>query len=107
MIPIIKAKAPSPGTLKIGLIMGFNIFPIKGTINVDFRSSVATKKGRSDGTMELAQSAKPDFELEIFELGNITISMINTKKMIGRINFLIFTTKKLCMKSPIYYYEIK
>lgn len=34
MIPIIKAKAPSPGTLNIGLINLFKAFPRKGIIPV-------------------------------------------------------------------------
>lgn len=61
MIPIIKAKAPSPGTLKMGLIYLFSSFPIYSIILECINNSVATKNGKSEGITELAQRASPDF----------------------------------------------
>lgn len=61
IIPIIKAKEPSPLILNNGFIIGvrkkLNIF----IILVCIRSSVDTKNGKRDGTTEVAQSASPDF----------------------------------------------
>ena len=61
IIPIIKAKAPSPRILKSGFIYLFKIFPSCVIILVCIKSSVATKKGKIEGITEFAHRAKPDF----------------------------------------------
>ena len=61
MNPIIKGKAASPGTLKIGLISLSHHLPIWWMILVWDKSSVMTKKGNKEGTTLLAHNNKPFF----------------------------------------------
>lgn len=68
--PIIKANAPSPPTLNIGLINFLKIFPIMYGILVLESSSVATKNGNKDGTIEVAHKVRPDFVEDIFDVAN-------------------------------------
>lgn len=61
IIPIIKAKEPSPLILNNGFISGLRKKPNTFIIFVCIKSSVDTKKGKREGTTEVAQSASPDF----------------------------------------------
>ena len=61
IIPIIKAKEPSPLILNNGFINGLRKKPNIFIILVCIKSSVDTKNGKRDGTTEVAQSASPDF----------------------------------------------
>ena len=47
--PIESAKAPAPGTLNKGRIMGVSSFPIISTKGVNFNKSIQMKNGNKDG----------------------------------------------------------
>ena len=59
IMPIIKAKEPSPGTLNTGLIILFSNLPKKGTTEVYPKRFVAIKNGSNEGTTEFAQRERP------------------------------------------------
>ena len=84
IIPIINAKAPSPLMLKIGFINLLNTVPNFETIFVCISNSVATKKGKREGTTELAHKAKPDFIAGKLLLENISRKNVKPKKSNGR-----------------------
>lgn len=88
IIPIIKAKAPSPRTLNKGFIYLFKIFPKIFIIFVCIKSSVDTKNGKSDGTTDVAQRFIPDFIAKRFELENIIKDIVKNKKNIVNIFLL-------------------
>ena len=54
--PIESAKAPAPGTLNKGRIIGVSSFPIMSTKGVDFNKSIQMKNGSKDGITLFAQS---------------------------------------------------
>ena len=60
MIPIISGKAPSPGTLKTGLIILLKHLPKYATKLVWLSKFVAIKKGNKEGRTALYQSKIPD-----------------------------------------------
>ena len=82
IIPIKKAYAPSPGTLKIGLINLFRYFPSIGIKLVLFRSSVATKNGKRVGTTEFAHRKRPSFAEVKLVFENNTKHKIKLQKII-------------------------
>ena len=58
VIHIERANAPTPGTLKIGLISGFKSLPIMFRKLVFLRSSIHIKNGSNDGITLFTQSKK-------------------------------------------------
>ena len=85
MIPIIKAKDPSPPTLKKGLIKLFKNFPKIRGISVLESNSVATKNGKRDGTTEFAHKLKPFFAAIRFEDENNTKQIVKSRNIKGNI----------------------
>ena len=61
IIPIIKAKEPSPFILNIGFRNLLKKLPSKNGISVLDSNSVAIKNGKSEGTTEFAHKIRPDF----------------------------------------------
>lgn len=92
IIPMIKEKEPSPRTLNNGFIYLFRIFPNIFTIFVCIKSSVETKKGKREGTTEVAHKVSPDFTAGRLDLENISKHIVKHKKIIGNIFLLIFKT---------------
>lgn len=92
IIPIIKAKAPSPRTLNNGFIYLFRILPKMFTIFVCIKSSVETKNGNREGTTEVAHKVSPDFTAGRLDLENISKHMVKHKKNSGNIFLFIFKT---------------
>ena len=84
IIPIINAKAPSPRILNNGFIYLFNILPKMFTMFVCIKSSVETKKGKSEGTTEVAHKVSPDFTAGRFDLEKISKHSVKPKKISGR-----------------------
>jgi len=87
IMPIIKAKEPSPRILKSGFIYGFNIFPNQLMILVCINNSVATKNGNNEGTTEFAHNDRPDLTAGrlVFEKNskqNVKSKNINVKKFL-------------------------
>ena len=103
IIPIIKGKAPSPGTLNIGLINLFKSFPKIEITFVYPRSSVAMKKGSREGTTEFAHKASPVFADDKFAFENINKNRVNKHIHIEIKDFFILNTKNfiLCMDTPL------
>lgn len=95
-IPIIKANAPSPGTLKNGRINLFNNFPRKVITFVYPKSSVAIKNGRRAGTTELAHKINPSFAADKLSLEKITKDIVNNTKRVGIKFFRMENIIKLC-----------
>jgi hypothetical protein len=77
---IVNGNAPSPGTLKIGLINGCSNLPIKSTNPNPMSISDIIKKGRREGKIILNHTAMPDAALlkESFGLVMIPIKTIIT-----------------------------
>ena len=92
-MPIINAKEPSPGTLKSGFITLLNIFPRIWITNVWLKSSVAIKKGKRVGTIELAHNANAALELDKFDFENISIETIKKHKKAGMMERLTLESK--------------
>ena len=61
IFPKIKAIDASPGTLKIGFIIGVKTLPNIDAIFVFNSNSVAIKNGNKDGKILTIQSSNPDF----------------------------------------------
>ena len=101
IIPIIKGKAPSPGTLNTGFIIFLSNFPSKGTTFVHPKSSVAIKNGKREGTTELAQSLSPFLAAIKFEFENNTRKIVNNIKIIGIHHFLNEITKNFMLVCKI------
>lgn len=89
---MIKAKAPSPRILKNGFMKGFKILPNMVTIFVCINNSVATKKGKREGTTELAQSCSPDFTAGKLLFEKMSKQKVKDKNNRGRMFFLSFIT---------------
>ena len=98
-----KGNAPSPGTLKIGLINLFKSFPKIEITFVYPSNSVAIKKGSKDGTTEFAHRASPVFADDRLALENINKNKVNKHIQIGTNDFFILKTKNfiLCMDTPL------
>ena len=92
IIPIIRAKEPSPPILNKGLIKILKSLPRKCGIFVLESNSVATKKGNKDGTTEVPHKINPDFAATRLEEENITKHIVNSNIKIGIMFFLIFIT---------------
>ena len=92
IIPIIKANAPSPRTLNNGFIYLFRILPKMFTIFVCIKSSVETKKGKREGTTDVAHKVSPDFTAGRLDLEKISKHRVKPKKIIGKIFLFNFTT---------------
>ena len=92
IIPIIKQKAPSPLILNRGFIYLFNNKPNCITMSVCINNSVATKKGKRDGTTEFAHSDKPDFTADKLLLENINRHKVKLIKIKGKKIFFSFKT---------------
>ena len=58
-------------------------------------NSTAIKKGRREGTTEFAQSLSPDLVACTLLVENNIRQIVNKKKMIDRIFFLILNTNRL------------
>ena len=78
-----KAKLPSPRTLKIGFINLFKILPRQYVKLVWESNSVATKNGNKDGTIEFAHKTSPFFAADKLVLENITRQAVNTVNITG------------------------
>ena len=78
--------------LNNGFIILLNTFPNKFGRLVFDNSSVAMKKGRSDGTIEFAHSFKPDFAAMILLDENINKHIINIINIVGIIFLFILAT---------------
>ena len=75
--------------LKNGFIKRLNNLPnIKGML-VHESSSVATKKGKRVGTIEVDHKLRPDFVAFKFDDENNTKHIVKTKNKVGKIFFLI------------------
>lgn len=85
MIPMIKAKPPSPRMLKIGFISGFNKLPNRLMILVCINSSVATKKGNREGITEFAHKDNPDLTAGRLLLEKMRRQNVNPKNKRGSI----------------------
>lgn len=92
IIPIIKAKAPSPRILNKGFIYLFKRCPKMLTIFVCIKSSVDTKNGKSEGTTEVAHKVSPDFTAGRLDLEKISKHIVNPKKISGNTFLLTFKT---------------
>lgn len=92
IIPIIKAKAPSPRILNKGLIYLFKNLPKILTILVCIKSSVETKKGKREGTTELAHKVSPDLTAGRLDLEKTSKHKVNNRKTKGKKFLLIFKT---------------
>lgn len=90
---MIKAKAPSPGTLNNGRINLPNTFPKNGITFVWLNNSVAIKKGSKLGSTEFAHKEIPDFVACKLELENTNKQIVNKVKIIGNSKFLNLITK--------------
>ena len=90
IIPIIRAKEPSPGTLKTGRIIFPKNFPKIETIFVYPNNSVAIKKGKREGKTEFAHKESPDFAATKLSLENKSKHNINKQTKLGRIRFFNF-----------------
>mgnify|MGYP004532325749 CR=1 FL=1 len=108
IMPIIKGKAPSPGTLKRGLINLFKILPKKDITLVYPNNSVAIKNGKSDGTTEFAQRLNPFFADIKFWLEKTINNKVN--KQINKVRILLLNFSKrifnLFMDTPLIYIYI-
>jgi hypothetical protein len=78
----VRAKAPLPGTLKSGYMIGFKAFPTTSIKLVCFNSSMHIKNGSSDGTTLLTHSIKlflavsrDELEKQIIQIKNSTIKI--------------------------------
>jgi flagellar biosynthesis/type III secretory pathway M-ring protein FliF/YscJ len=89
---MIKAKLPSPETLNIGFINLLNNLPNNLGILVLDKSSVAIKKGKSDGITEVAHNFKPDFAAAKLLLENSNKHNVKTRKIIERKFLFILKT---------------
>ena len=91
---MIKPKAPSPLILNKGFIILFKNLPRQFTKLVFIKSSVATKKGKSDGTTEFAHKDSPFFMAGKLLVENNSKLVPNARKTKANIFLLIFNTKK-------------
>lgn len=92
IIPIIRAKEPSPLILNNGFIKGLKNKPSILIIFVCINSSVDTKNGKSEGTTDVAQSERPDFTAIRLSFENNKRHMINIKNKKAKKHFLNFIT---------------
>ena len=87
--PIIRAKEPSPLTLKNGLIKILKNLPKIFGILVLESNSVATKKGKREGTTAVAHSINPCFAASKLEEENSIRQTVNNNINIGNMYFFI------------------
>ena len=92
IIPIIKAKEPSPLTLNNGFIKGFRKMPNILIILVCINNSVETKKGNNEGTTDVAQSESPDLTAGKFDFEKIKIHIAKNINIKPKIFLFIFKT---------------
>lgn len=78
--PISKAKLPSPLILNSGFINLLKTFPKYLGIWVLLKTSIATKKGKREGTIDVAHNFSPDFPACIFAEENKTRQIEKSKK---------------------------
>jgi len=88
-------KIRIPGTWNNGRINRFNKRPKKSTTGVWLNKSVAIKKGKSDGTTELAHKLSPFFAAEILEVENKIRPKVNSTNIIDKIFFFVDKMKIL------------
>ena len=98
-MPIIMAKDPSPRTLNNGFMKMLKILPRKYGKFVFIRSSVATKKGNSVGTTDIAHSFKPVFAAKIFEEENNIKQNVNSNNTNCNKKFFNFIIKNFIINS--------
>ena len=100
IFPKIKAIDASPGTLKIGFIIGVKTLPNIDAIFVFNSNSVAIKNGNKEGKILTIQSSNPDFVAfsELSENKNNNIA--NKEKTIVKKYFLKLITINF-IKPPI------
>ncbi len=92
-MPIISGKAPSPGTLKTGFIIGANSLPRISTASVWDNNSEAIKNGKREGTTEFHHKLKALFEAPKLLLGNTRNSIKNVPNIKGKNSDLSFIVK--------------
>lgn len=84
-MPIMNAKEPSPRILNSGFMKMLNNLPKSRGISVFESSSVATKKGKSDGTTDVDHKFSPVFAADKFDDENKTKHIVNNKNIIGKV----------------------
>ena len=80
-----------PGTLKTGLINLSNTLPIKLTIFVCESKLVITKKGKRDGTTQVAHKISPFLAATRLVLEKTTRHIVKAIKIKGNIKCFNFT----------------
>ena len=93
-MPKATAKAPQPGTLNRGLIIGVSSLPIIFIKFVCLSKSMQIKNGNKAGTMLFTHSINPSFAARYVLFENMIMQIIITSKEQVNKYFLIFTTLK-------------